>query len=68
MASISKRRPAQVVEIYDESLISVDFIKIPEPKAVIQKTEIARAIKNGCEVPGARLKDSEKLSISYKIK
>lgn len=66
--SISKRKPVQVVNVFDETLIPMDFIKIPEPKPAVQKTEIAKALKAGIEVPGARLEESKNVSISYKLK
>lgn len=66
--SISKRKPVQVVNIFDEKLIPVDFVKIPEPKPMIQKAEIGKALKAGQEVPGAELKESTNVSITYKLK
>jgi hypothetical protein len=66
--SISKRKPVQVVTIVDETLIPMDFIKIPEPKPAVQKTEIAKALKAGQEVPGAILEESKNISITYKLK
>lgn len=66
--SICKRKPVQVVTIFDETLIPMDFIKIPEPTPSVQKTEIAKALKAGKEVPGARLEESKNVSISYKLK
>jgi hypothetical protein len=67
-SSVVKRKPSQVVEIFDESLIDVEFIKTPEPKPVVQKLEIGKALKAGQEVPGARLVESKKISIQYKVK
>jgi hypothetical protein len=64
--SIKLRKPAQVVEIYDETQIDVEFIKIPEPKPMIMKTEIAKALKAGLEVSGARLIEG-KQSVIYKV-
>lgn len=66
--SIVKRKPSQVVNVFDETLIPMDFINIPEPKPTVQKVEIAKALKAGKEVPGARLEESKNLSISYKTK
>lgn len=68
LCSISKRKPSQVVNVFDETLIPMDFIKIPEPKPAVQKTEIAKALKAGIEVPGAKLEESQNVSISYKMK
>jgi hypothetical protein len=64
---ISKRKPSQVVEIYDESKIPIEFVKIPEPKPTIMKAEIAKAIKQGEIVDGARLVDG-KTTVTYKLK
>jgi len=66
--SITKRKPTQVVNVFDETLIPMDFIKIPEPKPTIQKAEIAKELKAGKEVPGARLEESKNISITYKLK
>jgi hypothetical protein len=54
--------------VFDETLIPMDFIKIPEPKPAIQKAEIGAALKKGIEVPGAKLTESTNVSISYKMK
>jgi hypothetical protein len=64
--SIKLRKPAQVVEIYDETQIDVEFIKLPEPKPMIMKAEIAKALKSGQEVAGARLIEG-KQSVIYKV-
>jgi hypothetical protein len=66
LVTIKLRKPAKQVEIYDEALIPLEFVKIPEPKAVIQKAEIAKALKDGVDVPGARLVDG-KQSVTYKV-
>lgn len=64
---IKKRKPSQVVEILDEKLIPIDFIKIPEVKPMIMKAEISKAIKNGELVEGAKLVDG-KISLTYSTK
>jgi len=66
--SITRRKPVMVVNVFDETLIPMDFIKIPEPKPAIQKSEIGAALKKGLEVPGAKLTESTNVSISYKLK
>lgn len=66
--SINRRKPSQIVNITDETLIPMDYIKIPKPVPSIQKAEIASAIKAGAKVPGAELIESSKVSISYKAK
>lgn len=63
--AIKKRKPSQVVIIEDESLIPIDFVKIPEPKPEIMKSEIAKALKEKKEVPGARLAESTNISLTY---
>lgn len=67
--SIVKTKPRQVVEIQDETLVPLEYVKIPPtPDPVISKQSIAKALKEGIEVPGARLVDSENISIHYKVK
>lgn len=64
---ISKRKPTPSVEVFDETKIPLQFINVPEPKPTIMKAEIAKAIKAGEIVDGARLVDG-KISIQYKVK
>lgn len=64
---ISKRKPSLKVEIYDESQIPIEFIKIPEPKPQIMKDELSKALKQGEIIDGARLVEG-KSSITYKVK
>jgi uncharacterized coiled-coil protein SlyX len=64
---ISKRKPSLKVEIFDESLIPIEFIKIPEPKPQIMKDEISKALKQGEIIEGARLIEG-KSSLTYKVK
>lgn len=68
ICSITRRKPLQVVVVFDENQIPLDFIKIPEPKPAIQKAEIGKALKAGQEVPGAHLEESKTISITYKTK
>jgi hypothetical protein len=65
---IVKRKPSRIVSITNEKLIPLDYLKIPEVKPMIMKKEIGDALKSGQEVPGAALIDSDKVSISYKLK
>lgn len=64
---ISKRKPSQIVEIFDESKIPLEFVKVPEPKPTVMKAEISKALKQGEIIEGARLVDG-KISIQYKVK
>jgi len=64
---IKKRKPIQSVEIYDEKLIPIEFIKIPEIKPVIMKAELSKILKQGEIVEGARLVDG-KVSLMFTIK
>lgn len=65
-ARIAAKKPMQVVEIYDEKLIPIEFIKIPEPKPTIMKAEIKEKLKMGEIIDGARLVDGKK-SVMYKL-
>lgn len=68
LSVIKKRKPTKVVVIHDETLIPMDFIKIPEPVPSIMKKEIGDALKKNIEVPGASLEDSKNISLSYDLK
>jgi len=67
LTKIKKRKPSMAVEIYDESLIPLEFIKVPEPKPTIMKAELAKVLKQGEIVEGARLVEG-KASLSYGLK
>ena len=62
IVTVSTRRTSSV-EVFDESLIDPRFVKVKEVKT-ISKTEIAKAIKAGEDVQGARIK--ENLSIQLR--
>lgn len=64
---IKKRKPSQAVDIYDEKLIPIDYIKIPEVKPMIMKAEIAKALKAGEVIDGARMIDG-KISLTFSVK
>ena len=66
LSAITKRKPSMVVEIEDETLLPLEFIKVPQPQPVIQKAEITKELKSGKEIPGARLVESKTISITYK--
>lgn len=68
LCTIKKRKPSQVVFIENESLLPIDFIRIPEPRPEVMKAEIAKLLKAGQEVPGAVLKASSKITINYNLK
>ena len=55
------KNPASV-EIYDESLIPAEYVKI-KTVSTISKTDIKTAIKAGEEVPGAKLTESLRVII-----
>ena len=67
LVSVKLRKPSKKVEVFDEALLPIEFIKIPEPKAMVMKSEIAEALKSGLEVPGARLIDGKE-SVAYKVR
>lgn len=52
--SITLSKPSQQVEITDESLLPDDFVRVKTTVAP-DKVAIAKALKNGTEVPGAIL-------------
>lgn len=55
----------EAVEILDEAQIPVKFLKAPKPPAPKpSKTEIAKAIKAGEEVPGAKIVKRDRLEIA----
>lgn len=49
------------VGIWDETMLPEEYL-IPQP-AKVQKTEIAKALKNGVEVPGAELLENTYVTI-----
>jgi len=64
---IKKRKPSQSVDIYDETLVPIEYVKTPEVKPVIMKSEIAKELKQGEVIDGARLIDG-KVSLMFTIK
>ena len=60
--TVSTRRTSSV-EVFDESLIDPRFVKVKEVKT-ISKTEIAKAIKAGEDVQGAKI--VERLAVQIK--
>lgn len=63
---ISIRNNPPAVDIYDPLSLPVEYMVTPEPKppvAAPDKKAIAKAIKAGVEVPGARLIQSARLSV-----
>lgn len=53
-------RKSESVEVYDEALLGQKFFSY---KPTIDKTEIKKAIKDGEEVPGARIVTNQNLQI-----
>lgn len=63
---ISIRNNPPAVDIYDPLSLPAEYMVTPEPKppvAAPDKKAIAKAIKAGVEVPGARLIQSARLSV-----
>lgn len=61
--SIKTNPPA--VEVFDASMVPVEFTKIPEPPPPApDKTAIKAAIKAGIEVPGCRMTQGSRLDIA----
>ena len=53
------------VDVYEPGLIPAEYMRAPEaPPPAPDKTAIAKAIKDGQEVPGARLMHGTRLAIS----
>lgn len=53
------------VDVYEPGLLPVEYMRTPEPPPPApDKTAIAKAIKEGHEVPGARLVHGARLAIS----
>ena len=53
------------VDVYEPGLLPAEYMRTPEaPPPAPDKTAIAKAIKEGKEVPGARLVQSTRLAIS----
>lgn len=67
MTKIKKRKPSLSVEVFDETLIPIEFIKVPEPKPTIMKAELAKVLKQGEIIEGARLVEG-KPSLKYGLK
>lgn len=67
LTTIKKRKPSLSVEIFDETLIPIEFIKVPEPKPTIMKAELAKVLKQGEVIEGARLVEG-KPSLKYGLK
>ena len=55
-------RKSEVVEVYDETKIPKEFIKV-ETKETPMKAEIKKAIKNGAIVEGATVVTKNNLTI-----
>lgn len=66
--SVKRRKPTKVVIIDDETQIPMDYINIPQPKPTIMNSEIAKDLKAGKEIPGARLADSTSISLIFGTK
>jgi ABC-type transporter Mla subunit MlaD len=60
--SIAKN-PASV-EIFEQSTVPAQYLNFPEPPApYVDKAKVKQAIKDGIEVPGARLTQGTRLAI-----
>lgn len=62
-AKLERERDASV-EIFDECQLPTDYLREIPAKQEPDKTLIAQAIKDGHEVPGARIVRKDRLSIS----
>lgn len=67
LTKIKRRKPSLSVEVFDETLIPIEFIKVPEPKPTIMKAELAKVLKQGEIIEGARLVEG-KPSLKYGLK
>jgi len=62
--SIKNNPPS--VDVYEEALLSVDYMRTPEPKPPVpvpDKMLIKKALQDGFEVQGARLVQSQRLNL-----
>lgn len=59
----SKRR--MVVNIFDEGKIPLEFLNVPKVETKPDKKAIEKALKEGIEVPGAMMQESQNPSIKY---
>ncbi len=59
LCKVSIKKPSKKVIIEDENLLPVEFVKVERTISPV-KAEIAKAIKEGREVPGAKLVDGER--------
>ena len=55
-------RKSETVEILDQSLIPADYINVKTTETA-NKTEIKKALKNGCIIEGVILKENQNLQI-----
>lgn len=58
-----RKNPASVV-VFDSQLVPLDYLRAePPPPPALDKRLIAQAIKDGYDVPGARMESSQRLDI-----
>lgn len=56
------KNPASV-DIFEQSTIPAQYLDFPEPPPTVNKTRVKAALKDGIDVPGARLVQATRLSI-----
>ena len=62
---IAIQRKPPSVDVYEPGLLPAQYLRTPEPTAPVpDKAAIATALKDGTEVPGARLLHGTRLAIS----
>lgn len=68
LAYISKMAPRDIVTVFDESKLPLEFVNTPQPKSTPMLDKISEAIESGIKVPGAVIEKSKKISIKYAVK
>lgn len=64
LGAIATRKPAEAVGIDNENAVPAEYTKV---KVELDKAKIKKALKDGEEVPGARLVSGKK-SVQFKLK
>jgi hypothetical protein len=61
IATLTLRRNPPSVRVDDETAVPRTYFRFPVPPPVVDKTALARDLKRGVEIAGARLVQSNRL-------